>query len=147
MIFDKEQIKKFIPHREPFLFLDRVTEFEKGERLKAEKTFEPEEFFFRGHFPGNPVVPGVVITEALAQAGGVLIGASFEDEIKKSGFSNAYLMGLDKCRFRKPVLPGTLLTLSVSLTRKRSRVMVFKALAELGGGEKISEASITASFV
>ncbi len=147
MVFDKEQIKQFIPHREPFLFLDSVTKFQKGSGLTALKTFEKDDFFFRGHFPGNPVVPGVVITEALAQAGGVLIGASFADEIEKQGFSNAYLMGLDSCRFRKPVGPGQELVLSVNLTRKRSRVMVFQGTATLASGEKVSDASITASFV
>ena len=146
MVFDKEQIKQFIPHREPFLFLDSVVEMEKGVSINALKTFASDEFFFQGHFPGNPVVPGVIITEALAQAGGVLIGASFEEEIKERGFSNAYLMGLDGCRFRKPVLPLERLTLSVSLERKRSRIMVFSGRAT-AGGQKVADASITASFV
>ncbi|WP_462137361.1 3-hydroxyacyl-ACP dehydratase FabZ [Candidatus Mycalebacterium sp.] len=147
MVFDKEQIKEFIPHREPFLFLDCVTKIEKGASIDALKTFGADEFFFRGHFPGNPIVPGVVITEALAQAGGVLIGASFADEIKEQGFSNAYLVGLEKCRFRMPVGPGQELTLSVSLAKKRGRIMVFEGLATLAGDEKAAEASITASFV
>ncbi len=147
MVFDREQIKQFIPHREPFLFLDGVTEFEKGSKIVALRTFEADEAMFLGHFPGNPVVPGVIIAESLAQAGGVLIGASFADEIKELGFSNAYLMGLDNCRFRKPVGPGEELTLSVNLTRKRTRVMVFEGFATLSGGEKVADASITASFV
>jgi len=147
MTLSKDQIKKFIPHREPFLFLDSVKELEKGSRITALKTFESGEYFFRGHFPGDPVVPGVVIAESLAQAGGVLIGVSFADAIKKLGFSNAYLTRLDGCRFRKPVRPERELTLSVSLVRKRSRVMVFQAAAMVGSGEKVADASITASFV
>ncbi len=147
MVFDKKRIKEFIPHREPFLFLDCVTEFEKGSSIKALKTFDAGEFFFRGHFPGNPIVPGVVIAEALAQAGGVLVGASFADEIKEQEFSNAYLMGLDNCRFRRPVGPEEELILSVTLVRKRTRVMVFSALATVPQGDKVANVSITASFV
>lgn len=146
MVFDKEQIKRFIPHREPFLFLDGVAAMEKGVSISALKTFGPGEFFFQGHFPGNPVVPGVVLTEALAQAGGVLIGASFAEEIKEQGFSNAYLTGLDGCRFRKPVPPGELLTLSVTLERRRGRIMVFSGRAT-ADGQRVADASITASFV
>ena len=95
-----DEIKELIPHREPFLFVDSVLEIEKGRKIAAEKLFSPEEFFFRGHFPGNPIVPGVIVTEALAQAGGVLFNYSFRDELKKEGFENAYLMSLDRCRFR-----------------------------------------------
>ncbi|MXW21799.1 MAG: 3-hydroxyacyl-ACP dehydratase FabZ, partial [Candidatus Dadabacteria bacterium] len=101
-----DEIKELLPHREPFLFVDSVLEIEKGKRISAEKLFSPEEFFFRGHFPGNPIVPGVIITEAMAQAGGVLFNYSFREELKKEGFENAYLMGLDHCRFRAPVVPG-----------------------------------------
>lgn len=147
MIFDKEQIKEFIPHREPFLFVDCVAEFKKGVSITALKTFGESEFFFPGHFPGNPIVPGVVITEALAQTGGVLIGASFGDEIEEREFSNAYLIGLEKCRFRVPVGPAQELTLCVNLARKRGRIMVFEGLATLAGREKVADASITASFV
>ncbi len=147
VIFGKDKIKEFIPHREPFLFLDSVIELEKGASITALKTFESDEFFFRGHFPGNPVVPGVVIAEALAQAGGVLIGASFSDEIKERGFSNAYLTGLDGCRFRTPVGHGQELTLSVNLERRRDRVMIFRGTAYLFGEKKVADASITASFV
>ena len=99
-----DEIKELIPHREPFLFVDSVLEIEKGKKITAERLFSPEDFFFRGHFPGNPVVPGVIITEAMAQAGGVLFNYSFRDELQKEGFSNAYLMGLDRCRFRNPVV-------------------------------------------
>ena len=146
MVLDTEQIKGFIPHREPFLFLDSVEEMEKGKSVKALKIFGPDEFFFPGHFPGNPVVPGVIITEALAQAGGVLIGASFAEEIKGQGFSNAYLMGLDGCKFRKPVTLGEQITLSVTLDRKRGRVLVFSGSATVDG-HRVADASITASFV
>ncbi|MYG82626.1 MAG: 3-hydroxyacyl-ACP dehydratase FabZ, partial [Candidatus Dadabacteria bacterium] len=108
-----DEIKELLPHREPFLFVDSVLEIEKGKRISAEKLFSPEEFFFRGHFPGNPIVPGVIISEAMAQAGGVLFNYSFREELKKEGFENAYLMGLDRCRFRAPVVPGDRVLLEV----------------------------------
>ena len=72
---DKEEIKSYIPHREPFLFVDSVLEFEMYKRILAVKTFSAEEQFFKGHFPGHPVVPGVILTEALAQAAAVLLAA------------------------------------------------------------------------
>ncbi len=141
-----EEIKELIPHREPFLFLDSVLEIEKGKKITAEKLFTPREFFFRGHFPGNPIVPGVIITEAMAQAGGALFKYSFGDEIEKKGFDNAYLMGLDRCRFRNPVVPGDRVVLEVELVRRRSRVMFFSAKASVDG-KKVAEAEISAWLV
>ncbi|MCY4262237.1 MAG: 3-hydroxyacyl-ACP dehydratase FabZ [Candidatus Dadabacteria bacterium] len=141
-----EQIKELIPHREPFLFLDSVLEIEKGRMVKAEKLFSPEEFFFRGHFPGNPVVPGVILAEAMAQAGGVLFKYSFGKEVEEKGFDNAYLMGLDCCRFRTPVVPGNRVVLEVELVRRRSRVMFFSAVAFVDG-KKVAEGEISAWLV
>ena len=141
-----EEVKELIPHREPFLFVDSVLDIEKGKKITAEKLFSPEEFFFRGHFPGNPIVPGVIITEALAQAGGVLFNYSFRDELKKEGFENAYLMSLDRCRFRAPVVPGDRVVLEVELTRRRSRIIFFSAEASVDG-KKVAEAEISACLV
>jgi len=146
MRLDTEEIKKLIPHREPFLFVDSVSEIESGKRLVAEKLFGPDEFFFRGHFPGNPIVPGVIVTEAMAQAGGVLFNYSFGDELEKEGFSNAYLIGLDRCRFRTPVTPGDRVVLEVELARRRSRIIFFSARAS-ANGRKVAEAEISASLV
>ena len=146
MPLGKEQIKRLLPHREPFLFVDSVLEMEKGKRLVADKLFGPEEFFFRGHFPGNPIVPGVIITEAMAQAGGVLFNYSFGDELKKEGYSNAYLIGLDRCRFRTPVVPGDRVVFTVELAKRRSRIIFFSAKAT-ANGKKVAEAEISASLV
>ena len=141
-----DEIKELIPHREPFLFVGSVLEIEKGKKITAERLFSPEDFFFRGHFPGNPVVPGVIITEAMAQAGGVLFNYSFRDELQKEGFSNAYLMGLDRCRFRNPVVPGDRVLLEVELVRRRSRIIFFSAKASVAG-KKVAEAEISACLV
>ena len=141
-----DEIKELIPHREPFLFVDSVLEIEKGRKIAAEKLFSPEEFFFRGHFPGNPIVPGVIVTEALAQAGGVLFNYSFRDELKKEGFENAYLKSLDRCRFRAPVVPGDKVVLEVELVRRRSRIIFFSAKASVDG-KKVAEAEISAYLV
>ncbi len=141
-----DEIKELIPHREPFLFVDSVLKIEKGRKIAAEKLFSPEEFFFRGHFPGNPIVPGVIVTEALAQAGGVLFNYSFRDELKKEGFENAYLMSLDRCRFRSPVVPGDKVVLEVELVRRRSRIIFFSAEASVDG-KKVAEAGISAYLV
>lgn len=141
-----DEIKELIPHRKPFLFVDSVLEIEKGKKITAEKLFSPEEFFFRGHFPGNPIVPGVIITEAMAQAGGVLFNYSFREDLKKRGFENAYLMGLDRCKFRAPVIPGDNVVLEVELTRRRSRIMFFSAKASVGGKE-VAAAEISACLV
>ncbi len=142
---DIECIKELIPHRAPFLFVDEVLEIEEGVRIKAAKTFGPELDFFRGHFPGYPIVPGVIITEALAQAGGVLINSSYKEEFQSKGIQGAYLMGLENVRFRKPVEPGDRLILSVSLVKKRSRVMQFKGEAHVGDS-KVAEAEIMVSL-
>src|SRR5574341_2279814 len=101
MLMSEEDIKRFLPHREPFLFVDGVIEMEPGERIVAFKVFRPEEEFFKGHFPGNPVVPGVIIVEALAQAGGILAYAT-DPEVNKM----PALAGLENVKFRKPVFPG-----------------------------------------
>src|SRR5512145_2045147 len=93
VLIDKEAIKSHIPHREPFLLVDAVLELESGSRIVAVKKFSPEEEFFKGHFPGSPIVPGVLIVEALAQAGGILYNASFTEERVAKGQTGAYLAG------------------------------------------------------
>ncbi len=128
-MIEREEIKNYIPHREPFLFVDKVIELEKGSRIVAQRTFGPEEEFFKGHFPGNPIVPGVLIVEALAQTGGVLVYYSFTEELEAQGLTGAYLAGLEKVRFRSVVKPGDLIKMDVSIQRKRSRIIRFRAEA------------------
>lgn len=140
MIMNEEDIKRFLPHREPFLFVDSVLEMEPGERIVAVKRFSPEEEFFRGHFPGNPVVPGVIIVEALAQAGGILAYAT-DPEFKKI----PALVGLENVKFRRPVLPDTEVKLSVRIIKRRAQIWKMKGEAFVED-IKVSEADILASF-
>lgn len=114
--FDHQEIAALLPHRYPFQFVDRVLEFEDGVRILALKNVSLNEPFFRGHFPDLPVMPGVLICEALAQAGGLLVyrsgGGLPEDTV-------VALTGIEHARFRRPVLPGDQLHLDVSLIRSR----------------------------
>lgn len=146
MILTKQQIKEYIPHREPFLFVDSVVDILEKEKIVAEKTFTQDEFFFPGHFPGNPIVPGVILTEAMAQTGGILFNYSFKDELEKSDFTNAFLMGLDRCKFRKPVVPDEKVIFEVKLVKRRSRILQFEGIA-LVNDKKVAEAQISASLV
>ncbi len=146
MKLNKEQIKECIPHRDPFLFVDEVIELEDKISIKAKRIFDDKQEFFKGHFPDYTIVPGVLLTEALAQTGGILVNYSFKDELKESGFSNAFLMGLNKCKFRKPVLPNQEITLCVELTKRRSRLLFFRGEAFVDGA-KVAEAEISAALV
>jgi len=143
MLMSEEDIKRFLPHREPFLFVDGVIEIEPGERILAFKRFRPEEEFFKGHFPGNPVVPGVIIVEALAQAGGILAYVTHSEGIKGKGPA---LIGLENVKFRKFVLPGSELKLDVKVLKRRDRVWKMKGEAYVEG-VKVAEAEILASLL
>jgi beta-hydroxyacyl-ACP dehydratase FabZ len=127
-MLDIKNILEYLPHRYPFLLIDRVIEFEEKKRIVAIKNVTINEPFFTGHFPDNPVMPGVLIMEALAQAGGVLCMASME--AKNHGL--VYLMGLDKVKFRIPVYPGDQLHLEVEALNihKRGWKMGAKAFVE-----------------
>ena len=102
MILDIEEIKKLIPHRKPFLFIEECKVIEKGKIGESFRTFEETEYFFEGHFPDNPIVPGVVIVEAMAQTAGVVVS---ENLINKNDQSVLF-MSINKAKFRKPVLPN-----------------------------------------
>ena len=145
ILIDREGIKKLIPHREPFLFVDEVLELEYGSRIIAAKKFGPEEGFFKGHFPGSPIVPGVIIVEALAQAGGVLYNASFTEERESKGQTGAYLAGLEKVRFRKAVYPNDTIKLDVRIMKRRSKIIIFRGEASVGPSI-VAEAEIMVSL-
>ena len=127
------EIKKIIPHREPFLLIDRIDEFEPGLSAKGIKNVTYNEYFFRGHFPEEPVMPGVLIVEALAQTGAVSI-LSLEENKGKT----AYFAGLDKVKFKKKVIPGDTLELSVEIIRKKGPVGIGKGIAKVDGKLAVS---------
>lgn len=139
---DIQQIMDFLPHRYPFLLIDRILEMEESKRVVALKNVTINEPFFNGHFPGVPVMPGVLMVEAMAQAGGVLLFSSLAGETSKI----AMLLGVDKCRFRKPVRPGDQMIIEITAMRIRSRVgkMASKTFVN---GELAAEAEITFSLV
>lgn len=109
-----EEIKGLLPHRYPFLLVDRVLEVEVGKRIRAIKNVTINEPFFEGHFPEHPIMPGVLIIEALAQVGGILALLTTPENL---GNPAIYLMSLDKVRFRKPVVPGDQLILEMEVLR------------------------------
>lgn len=136
--FDVEAIQRLLPHRPPFLLVDRVTSWTPGRKLTAIKSVTMNEPHFAGHFPGHPVMPGVLILEALAQACALLAILSLPPEDLKRKVT--YLMGIDGARFRKPVVPGDRLELQVEITRQKGPVwkMAGKALVEgqeVAGGD------------
>ncbi|MDR3827944.1 3-hydroxyacyl-ACP dehydratase FabZ [Enterococcus sp.] len=132
-----QEIKEIIPHRYPMLLVDRVEELEKGKRVVAKKNVTINEPFFQGHFPHEPVMPGVLIVEAMAQAGAVAL-LSLEDFRGKT----AYFGGLDKAKFRKKVTPGDTLILEVEIIKVKSAAGIGKGIAYVDG-KKVAEAELT----
>ena len=108
-MIEKQDIKRYLPHREPFLFVDGVTEIIKDEYIKGFKEVKEDEYYFKGHFPDNPILPGVIIIEALAQVSGIL-GFVTMNKTPEEG-SIYYFVGADNVRFRSPVVPPNILTL------------------------------------
>ncbi|MEK6760217.1 MAG: 3-hydroxyacyl-ACP dehydratase FabZ [Deltaproteobacteria bacterium] len=135
------EIMKILPHRYPFLLIDRILEFETGKSAKGLKNVTINEPFFLGHFPGHPIMPGVLIVEAMAQVGGVLA-------FKSAQVSNkvVYFMGIDNARFRKPVVPGDALELSLTVTKCRGTIWAFKGEARVAGA-LVAEADLMATIV
>ncbi len=111
---NQEDIQNILPHRYPFLLVDRIVELEPGKRIVGLKNVSINEPFFQGHFPGRPIMPGVLIVESLAQVGGILALLATPENM---GNPSIYLMGLDKVRFRQPVVPGDQLRLEVETLR------------------------------
>lgn len=128
---DIQAIKEYLPHRYPFLLVDRVLEVEPHKRLLAIKNVTYNEPFFTGHFPAQPIMPGVLIIEALAQATGLLAGASVEGLMGKG--RTYYLVGLDKVRFKRPVVPGDQLRLEATYIRHKRNIWAFACRAEVEG--------------
>jgi len=136
---DIQEIKEYLPHRYPFLLVDRVVECEPGKRLLAYKNVTYNEPFFTGHFPHQPIMPGVIIIEALAQTTGLLAGQTQPDVLGKG--KTYYLVGLDKVRFKRPVVPGDKLCLEASYLRHKRNIWAFACKAEVDG-EFVASAEI-----
>ncbi|MGG3449031.1 3-hydroxyacyl-ACP dehydratase FabZ [Domibacillus aminovorans] len=133
---DIREIKETIPHRYPFLLVDRIVEVEDGKRAVGLKNVTANEEFFNGHFPNYPVMPGVLIVEALAQVGAV---AMLKKEENKGRL--AFFAGIDNCRFKRQVVPGDQLRLEVEMTRLRGSIGKAKAIASVEG-ELVCEAEL-----
>ena len=132
-----QEIKEIIPHRYPMLLVDRIEELEEGKRVVAKKNVTINEPFFQGHFPHEPVMPGVLIVEAMAQAAAVAL-LSLPDFRGKT----AYFGGLDKAKFRKKVTPGDTLILEVEILKVKSAAGIGKGIAYVDG-KKVAEAELT----
>jgi len=141
-VLDILAIMQRLPHRYPFLLIDRIVRFVPGEEIVALKNVTMNELFFQGHFPAKPVMPGVLIIEALAQAGGIL-AAEIRGPEKQGEI--IYFMGMDAVRFRKPVVPGDQLMLEARVLKMRSRVAKMSGRA-LVDGQLVAEAELMASF-
>lgn len=137
-----QKIIKMLPHRYPFLLIDRVVELVPGERIVALKNVTYNEFFFAGHFPERPIMPGVLIIEGMAQAGGVLALASQAGELHGKPL---YFMALDKVRFRGPVGPGDQLFFNIKFLKKSSWALKFSGIATVNE-KTISEAELTGTW-
>ena len=142
MVLNTLDIMKLLPHRYPFLLVDRITEFEDGKRIVGVKNVTINEPFFQGHFPGHPIMPGVLILEAMAQVGGIY--AFLAKEVGENQVT--YFLGIDKAKFRKPVLPGDVLHLDLELLKTRRGIYFFKGKA-LVDGKLVAEAVLKATFM
>ncbi|MBX7222331.1 MAG: 3-hydroxyacyl-ACP dehydratase FabZ [Blastocatellia bacterium] len=141
-IFDSNQIQEILPHRYPFLLVDRIIELEPGQRIVGIKNVTLNEPFFQGHFPGLPVMPGVLIIEAMAQTGGLLMLGAVDDHLAKL----LLFTGIDGAKFRRPVVPGDTLRIEMTLVRFKGKVCRLngKAFVE---NQLAAEAEITSVLV
>jgi 3-hydroxyacyl-[acyl-carrier-protein] dehydratase len=139
MVMDVKEIREYLPHRYPFLLVDRVTELNLGESIIAYKNVTVNEPFFNGHFPDHPVMPGVLIIEAMAQAAGIL-GFKTMDKTPQDG-SIYYFVGSDKLRFKRPVVPGDKLQLEASIMSEKRGIWKFDCCASVDG-ERVASATI-----
>lgn len=127
-MLNREEIENIIPQRDPFLMIDEVEEYVPGQSATAYKYVNENEWYFKGHFPGNPIMPGVLITESLAQTGAIAILSLEENKGK-----NALFGGIDKMRFKKTVVPGDKLKLEVKIIKQKGPIGIGEAIATIDG--------------
>jgi 3-hydroxyacyl-[acyl-carrier-protein] dehydratase len=142
MTFDIQAIMGFLPHRYPFLLIDRIVEFEPAKRLVAIKNVTINEPFFQGHWPGHPIMPGVLVVEAMAQAGAVIMMAAIQDRDKKL----VVFTGIERAKFRRPVTPGDQLRIEVNVLSMKTRVGRIEGKAYVDG-KLACEATLTCQVV
>lgn len=142
MTFDIQEIMGLLPHRYPFLLIDKVVEFEAQKRLVAIKSVTINEPFFQGHFPGYPIMPGVLVVEAMAQAGGIIMTAAMPDRDQKL----VVFSGIERAKFRRPVVPGDQLRIEVDVLAFRSRAGRIEGKAFVDG-KLACEATLTCQVV
>ena len=136
------EILKILPHRYPFLLVDRILEVEKGKRIVGIKNVTFNEEFFQGHFPGNPVMPGVLIVEAMAQVSAIGLHGIIPEQEKKI----LYLSAVDRCKFRRPVVPGDQLRIEAEILNLKTRICKCRAVATVDG-KVCAEAELLSTLV
>ena len=141
-VMDIQRIMKLIPHRYPFILIDRILEILPREKVVALKNVTINEPFFQGHFPENPIMPGVLIIEAMAQAGAVLAAKSLDKDFRDSLI---FFMGIDKVKFRKPVTPGDQLIFEMTFLKRRAKVFKMAGIAYVEN-KMVAEAELMATF-
>jgi beta-hydroxyacyl-ACP dehydratase FabZ len=139
---DIQEIMRHIPHRYPFILVDRILELELNKRVVGLKNVSINEPFFQGHFPGTPIMPGVLILEAMAQTSGVLAIASMSESGKSALM---YFMGLDQVKFRKMVVPGDQLIMELTVLKQRAKILKLAGTAKVDG-QVVAEAQLMATL-
>jgi len=142
VVFDINAIKKILPHRYPFLLVDKITDFKMDESIVGVKNVTTNEPFFEGHFPGQPVMPGVLIIEAMAQTGGILL----LNGVENPGDKLVFLMSINNAKFRRPVVPGDQLVFELKMTNRKSKICVMSGKAFVDG-QLVAEAELMASII
>ena len=133
LIYDTSVIQQILPHRSPFLFVDRVLELEPQQRIVAEKDVLKDEWFFKGHFPGNPIMPGVIVSESLAQTSGLLLGLNWKGDKKPEAQINppSYFMANVNIKFSNPARPGETIRLESKLQKGYGKIFLFDVQAHV----------------
>jgi beta-hydroxyacyl-ACP dehydratase FabZ len=140
-----QDIIKILPHRPPFLLVDMITELELGERVVGIKNVTINEPFFEGHFPGNPIMPGVLVIEAMAQVGGMLARMSVPESMNLDASKAIYFAAIDKVKFRRPVFPGDRIVFELTAMRKGTKIWKMKGKAMVEE-ELVAEAELVAAI-